>query len=55
MSERETMYHIYKEDDVVAHSLTFDELCDKIRKDEVDLEEVEIIKLSPPKYNEASY
>ena len=55
MSEKETMYHIYKENDVVAHSLSFDELCEQIKKDEIDLEEVEIIKLSPPKYTEASY
>lgn len=53
--QKEKIYHIYKEDDVVAHNLSFDELCDKIKKDEIDLEEVEVLQLSPPQYTEASY
>jgi hypothetical protein len=53
--QKEKIYHIYSNDDVVAHSLTFDELCDKIKKDELDLEDVEVLQLSPPPYSEASY
>jgi len=53
--QKEKIYHIYSNDNVVAHSLTFDELCDKIKKDELDLEDVEVLQLSPPPYSEASY
>jgi hypothetical protein len=53
--QKEKIYHIYKEDNVVAHNLSFDELCDKIKKDEIDFEEVEILQLSLPQYIDASY
>lgn len=53
--QKEKIYHVYKKECVVAHSLTYNELCDKVAKDEINLENVEIIELSPPQYSEASY
>lgn len=53
--QKEKVYHVYKKDSVLSHNLTYEQLCDKIAKDEIDLEDVEIIQLSPPSYTEASY
>jgi len=53
--QKEEIYHIYQKDDVVAHSLSFEQLCDKIKKDEINIQEVEVLQLSPPQYTEASY
>lgn len=53
--QKEEIYHIYQKDDIVAHSLTFEQLCDKIKKDEIDVKEVEVLQLSPPQYTDASY
>jgi len=53
--QKEKIYHIYSNENIIAHSLTFDELCDKINNEEINLENVEILQLSPPQYSEASY
>lgn len=53
--QKEKVYHVYKKDSVLAHNLTYEQLCDKVAKDEIDLEDVEIIQLTPPSYIEASY
>ena len=56
--QKEKIYHVYSQNCVVAHSLTLDQLYDKIDKDEIDLEDIEILQLSPPSYSaysEASY
>jgi hypothetical protein len=51
--QKEKIYHIYSNENIIAHSLTFDELCDKINNEEINLENVEILQLSPPQYSEA--
>ena len=53
--QKEKIYHIYSENDVLAHNLTFDELCVKIKNKEFDLDEVEVLQLSLPTYTEDSY
>lgn len=53
--QKEKIYHVYSQNCVVAHSLTLDQLYDKIDREEIDLEDIEILQLSPPSYSEASY
>lgn len=53
--QKEKTYHVYRKNSVLAHNLTYEQLCDKVAKNEIDLEDVEIIQLSPPVYSEASY
>jgi hypothetical protein len=53
--QKEKVYHVYRKDSVIAHNLTYNQLCDKVAKDEIDLKDVDIIQLSPPQYSEASY
>jgi hypothetical protein len=53
--QKEKVYHVYKKDSILAHNLTYEQLCDKVARDEIDLEDVEIIQLCPPAYTEASY
>jgi len=53
--QKENVYHVYKKKSVVAHNLTYDELCEKVEKSDIDLDQVEIVQLSPPPYQDASY
>jgi len=38
--QKEEIYHIYQRDNVVAHSLSFEQLCDKIKKDRLILKKL---------------
>lgn len=59
MTQKNDLYHVYASKpftSVLAHSLTLDQLCERIAKKDFDFELIEILKVSQEKYTmEASY
>lgn len=54
MTEKETIYHVYDKSSnhssPVAHSLTFDQLIEKVKQEEINLNHVDILELKQENY-----
>jgi len=55
MPKTNSLYHVYSSrpgTKVLAHSLTYQQLLEKIAQENLDLESVEILEILPDKYKE---
>ncbi|NBV27605.1 hypothetical protein EBS02_01085 [bacterium] len=54
MTAKDSIYHVYdkfsKNSSPVAHSLSFDELIEKVKKEEINLHHVDILELKQDTY-----